>query len=354
MSIEIVKYEERDKWNAIVKSFSHYDVYYLNEYTSAFYLHNDGIPELIYYKDENIKAINVVMKREIMINLNQENKEKYYDYTTPYGYGGFLLEGKNIEDSINSLRKEYQDFCKRNNIVTEFVRFHPVLKNRIGLDEIYDITDLGDTITIPLISKEYIWNNLNGKNRNVIRKAQKNNVKIFWGRNEELYNTFIDMYNKTMDKDNATNYYYFNTEFYSSILYDLKDNATLFYAEYEGEIIAMSIIMHCNQSLHYHLSASKQEFQKLAPTNLLLYEAACWGVENGFKSFHLGGGLGSKKDSLYKFKESFVKEHDYTYFSIGRKIFDENIYFQLCEITNTESEELYFFPKYRYQRKEGD
>jgi len=39
----------------------------------------------------------------------------------------------------------------------------------------------------------------------------------------------------------------------------------------------------------------------------LLYEAACWGIENGYKTFHLGGGLGSREDSLYQFKKDLTR-----------------------------------------------
>ena len=65
------------------------------------------------------------------------------------------------------------------------------------------------------------------------------------------------------------------------------------------------------------LVSSDREYQHFAPTNLLLYEVACWGCENGYKTFHLGGGLDSKEDSLYKFKSAFNRNSDNT-FSIGR------------------------------------
>lgn len=47
------------------KSFSNADVYYLSGYVKAFKIHGDGEPILYYYQDENIRAINVVMKRDI-------------------------------------------------------------------------------------------------------------------------------------------------------------------------------------------------------------------------------------------------------------------------------------------------
>ena len=87
----------------------------------------------------------------------------------------------------------------------------------------------------------------------------------------------------------------------------------------------------------------------LAATNLLLYEAASWGCENGFKTFHLGGGLGSKEDNLYKFKKAFNKNSD-TYFSIGKKIFDQDKYNYLSKIRFDEKKHDPldpYFPTYR-------
>lgn len=348
MTIEIIKFEETDRWNNIVKSFQQYDVYYLNEYVHAFYLHGDGIPELIYFEHDQLRAMNVVMKRDIADHKNFPDlpKSTYFDYSSPYGYGGFLLEGNFTEEDFKFLDKEYIDACVNRNIVSEFVRFHPILKNYEMLNEIYDIEELGNTVSISLDDKTEIWNRMNKKNRNSIRKAINSGVKIYWGRNQELFKNFIDMYNNTMDKDNADEYYYFKDTFYESVLNDLKDHSIMFYAVLNEKVIAMSIIMHCNKQLHYHLSASDREYLKYAPTNLLLYEAACWGCENGYESLHLGGGLGAKHDGLYKFKKSFTKEED-TNFYIGKKIFNYVTYTELCKIHKNESERNEYFPKYR-------
>ena len=113
-----------------------------------------------------------------------------------------------------------------------------------------------------------------------------------------------------MDKDNAEKYYYFSSNFYQSILNDLPQNAQVFYAVYENNIIAASIILAANGKLNYHLSGSIKEYSNLAPTNLLLYEVALWGCANGYKTFYLGGGVGSGNDNLYKFKKSFYRLDD--------------------------------------------
>ena len=45
----------------------------------------------------------------------------------------------------------------------------------------------------------------------------------------------------------------------------------------------------------------------------MLYKAALWGSERGFKTFYLGGGVGSGEDNLYKSKAAFNKVSDYQF-----------------------------------------
>ena len=96
--LEVLSLKQADKWDELVKSFSDYDVYYLSGYTKAFYLHKDGQPLAFYYEDEGVKAINVVMKRDIANdpNFKELEKNKYFDLATPYGYGGWLIEGNGV------------------------------------------------------------------------------------------------------------------------------------------------------------------------------------------------------------------------------------------------------------------
>ena len=81
----------------------------------------------------------------------------------------------------------------------------------------------------------------------------------------------------------------------------------------------------------------------------MLYKAALWGCEKGFKTFHLGGGVGSGEDNLYKFKEGFNRYSDYQ-FSIGKEIFDQERYNELVAMRAKEdtsfNPESPFFPLY--------
>lgn len=343
MSLTVYSLEQAEQWDAIVRSFKDYDTYWLSGYVKAFQIHGDGEPLLFFYNDASTRGINVVMKRDIAKDDRFKGKldeGELFDFSTPYGYGGWIIEGELVE----RLFEEYQKWAEANNIISEFVRFHPMVKNHISSQLFYDVIQLGKVIHMDLSSQEVIWKNITSKNRNMIRKAVKNNIKIYNGRFPEIYEKFRLIYNKTMDKDNAEKYYYFGEQFYKSILEDLSGNAQVFWAEKDGSIIAASIILTANGRMNYHLSGSLKEFSSLAPTNLLLYEAALWGAANGCKSLYLGGGVGSEEDSLFKFKRAFYKG-DLNRFYIGKKIYDQEKYNELLRMRKTASGN--YFPGYR-------
>jgi len=96
--------------------------------------------------------------------------------------------------------------------------------------------------------------------------------------------------------------------FYDSIRIDLKDNALIFYSYIGNEIIAATIVLFCNGQMHAHLGGTKEQFLPYSPDTLLTYRAALWGHENGYRTLHLGGGVGGREDSLFRFKSGFNKK----------------------------------------------
>lgn len=341
--LTVYSLDQPEQWDAVVRSFRDYDTYWLSGYVKAFRLHGDGEPLLFFYEKDGVRGINVVMKRDVADDPRFRGKieEKiYFDFATPYGYGGWLIEGEDTAELFSA----YDAWLQKNGIISEFVRFHPLVRNHEWCADFYEVVQLGEVVHMDLTSPETIWSNITSKNRNMIRKAVKNGIRIYHGSFPKIYETFRMIYNGTMDKDDAEQYYYFGPAFYESVLNDLPRNAQVFWAEKEGVVTAASIILTANGRMNYHLSGSRQEFSSLAPGNLILYEAALWGCANGCKTFYLGGGVGSEEDGLFRFKRSFYKG-ELNRFHIGKKIFDSEKYEKLTAMR--EPTESGFFPKYR-------
>ena len=342
--IKVYGIEQAEQWDAVVRSFPTYDAYWLSGYVRAFMIHGDGEPLLILYEDGGTRGINVVMKRDIAKDAafaGSVPEGICYDFSTPYGYGGWLIEGKETE----KLFRAYSEWIGEQGIISEFVRFHPMIRNHEQCMAFYETVRMGEVVHIDLTTPEEIWAGFTAKNRNVIRKAEKNGVRILNGRSAEMYEQFRQIYNGTMDEDGAELYYYFEQPFYDSLREDLPDNAQVFQAEKDGKVIASSVLLNCNGRMNYHLSGSLREYRTLAPTNLLLYEAACWGCANGCRTLYLGGGVGSCEDNLFRFKRAFNRG-ELNHFHVGKKIYDPEKYEMLTSLRKEIRDEGYF-PKYR-------
>lgn len=331
-----------NSWDEIVKSFRDYDIYYLSGYLKSLKINGDGEPLLFFYEDENCRGINVVLKRDVSLDFRFNNIEenRYFDFTSPYGYGGWIVEG----NEYNNLFLEYENWCTDNNIICEFVRFHPLINNQKYSENSFNVIALGQVISIDCSNEETMWMNMSSRNRNKIKKAIKTGVTVDIGDVDKL-DTFISIYEETMTRDNAEDYYFFNRKYYDCLFDELKDNCKIFSAYLDKKMLSSCIVFNVNNRLSYHLAGSTRISGNIYETNLLIYEVAKWGCQNGYKSFLLGGGVGSKEDCLYQFKKGFDDKHSYQFY-IGKKVYRQDLYEELINM-RTDIANHNYFPEYR-------
>lgn len=294
-------------------------------------MHGDGTPLLIYYEADDCRFCYVVMKKDISEDRHFSGELeplRYFDLETPYGYGGPLCDRPVQETAQVRFMEEMTEYAREVGVVSQFARFHPLLANFDTLPLVFEYRYLHKTIYMDTSSPELIMANMDSKNRNMVRKAIKNEVTIERKAIEE-YQDFIPIYEETMIKDNADDYYFFREEYFREQV-KLKDNACFFYAMKDGRPIAGAIMYFNDHYMHYHLAGSHADCRQYSPGNLLLYEAACWASTKGIRQFHLGGGI-VEDDNLYGFKKQFNKTGSLP-FHIGRTVFDSQAYKKLLSI----------------------
>jgi len=354
MFIKVITLNEAEEWLDIVKSFKESDVYFHPEYCRAFQENGDGEPMVFYLEDDCGRVANVFLKRDL--HLDKRFKDlvpagEFYDITTVYGYGGPLYEATDFEKLKQCFDREFKAFCNENSIVSDFVRFHCIFGNQRLMEGNYDIESVRTTIYFDLTEGEkHIWDNLESGCRNNIKRAQKYGVTVEIGRDSRLLENFKELYKQTMDRDNASSYYYFNESFFETTMEGLKNNSLIFAADYEDRIVAAAIVIFGDGFAHFHFGASDRSYSNLRPNNLLMYEIAIWAQRQGKKMFHLGGGAAGSDDSLFRFKKTFSKTNRLPFF-IGRKVYNEAAYSALVKL-RIENDKGFnsastFFPKYR-------
>lgn len=339
--IELIKYNEKERWNAVVNSFKKRDVYYSCEYAASFMENEDGVPYLLSYEGVGCRLCYPVVEKDVadFSAFHQcVNRGEYFDWNTPYGYGGPLADVEKLDcEQQEEFKKELFALAKERNIVSQFLRFHPLLQNQsvcnLAIENVY----VKDTIFINLDTSDDLMVQMDAKNRNLIRKAIKNDI-IIKHDDGGYIDEFMRIYKATMDRDNARDFYYFPRSYYEFMKKNMSEETEYFYAFKDGQMVAASIFFYGNGSMHYHLSANLVEYRTFAPTNLILYEAANWGREKGLKALHLGGGVGVE-DSLFHFKKQFNKNGRIGFF-IGRNIFLPEKYEELLYIRKHENPEF--------------
>ncbi|MDZ5470434.1 GNAT family N-acetyltransferase [Bacillus sp. 31A1R] len=315
----------------------------------------DGDPYLFIYHAKDGNNIYYVFFKRLINSLEfieNNDYEKWYDIITPpYGYGGPLYEKTN-EKTIEGFRKDFETYCQDENIVTEFVRFHPLYKNAKYLDKCMDVFYDRETIYIDLLkTEEEIFNNYHNNHKRNVRRGSNNGLEFrVLKRDEALLevHTFYLLYKETMDKLGALSYSYFSESYIRNLLSDLDNNSVIGAVFFEGKMVAAAICLYESGCLHYHLGCSKQEFLHLGINIFLFHHLALWAKKLGFQKFHLGGGHVGR-DSLFQFKQRFNKEGVLKFY-IGKKIHNESIYKSLLnqwERYYSQKVDGHYFPLYR-------
>lgn len=325
------------------------DIYFWDEYAKIYEQVESGEVEKFTYKNEKGEIHYQFIKRLIPIKVSDI---EYYDITTPYGYGGPIVlnceEGK-LDELINDFNNAFLSYCEKNRIVAEFVRFHPIIKNHLTFEKIYDPIFLRNTVGIDLKKEDLFMDEFSSKCRNKVRKAIKRSVSIEFDFNCDTIDCFYDIYISTMNKNNATDYYYFPLDFFIKTINFLKPYVFIVNAKLNEKIISSSMFMYSDEFVHYHFSGTVPDYYKYAADNLILFEVAKWAKEHNKIYLHLGGGYtNSENDSLFKFKKSFTKDTIFDFY-VGKRILNNQIYDLLTMENIKKKGEINqnFFPAYR-------
>ncbi|MGE6369848.1 GNAT family N-acetyltransferase [Planococcus kocurii] len=323
------------------------DIYFNKEYGRLYEKIEKGECQEFVFEHTLGKIQHLFIKCEIPQKLTGQ---VFYDLVTPYGYGGPRIvsgENSNKVALVSAFEEEFGKYCANHHIVSESVRFHPVIKNHVDFESCYELNFRRQTIQTRLAGiDDPILTEYSASCRRDIRHGLKAGVTYRIIEHPENLEDFKKLYYSTMQRNAAKMIYYFNDEYFQQCLDRLSDYLVVVEVTYGEQIIGMSLNFVGDSFIHVHLTGTCQKFHQLAPAYILQYALALWGKEQGKELIHHGGGRTKEvDDKLYLFKKKFGRRSELTYF-IGRKIWNRAVYEQLCYMNNasTGSDQ---FPAYR-------
>jgi len=330
------------------------DIYCETRYGEIYNEIEGGTCHSVKYTSEYGTVMTTFIQRPIPFNTGNR---RYYDIITPYGFGGpVIVESSNDRLLIEGFTEAFREYCMRSGIICEFVRFHPLLNNACSWSETYDVRLDRKMIAIDLTYPD-IRDQFKHNCRNNVRRALKCGVRAELDSSLETMEDFIDIYYRTMQKNNADPYYFFSHAYFERFTKNLRGNACIINARLDEKTISAALFIYSPQYAHCHLAATLPEYYKYEGNNLVL-DKAC----EHFQGIHcewlfLGGGItADEADPLFAFKHTFGRtEANVKEYYTGRKVWNPEVYQKVMEIYLAAGNvRKSFFPEYRQYRGCGN
>ena len=269
------------------------------------------------------------------------------DAVTPYGYGGVLTEPGASADL-----RQLRDWCATNGVVSCLLRLHPLLGGPGQLsptdEPSVEIREHGPTTALDPRRVDPDSGRLEGlsKGRKADLTIARRELRLAWGNDEATLEQFREIYDRTMARLGAGEFYVFPPEYYRSLAAGLGERIAVALALRGDDVVGGAIFLADRRFAHYHLSGTTEAGRELKAGTLLVHAGAEWARERGCELLHLGGGT-SGADSLFAFKKSFGGG-TYTY-AFATLVGDRGRYDELVARRAEEDEPPRpgFFPAYR-------
>lgn len=323
------------------------DIYFEEAYGKLYEEIEGGVCETFRFNHPLGCVRHLFIKRKIDITIGDE---VYYDLTTPYGYGGPMMdcpEESNRPLVAKEFFKAFQQYCTTQNIISELIRFHPVFSNESDFKDVYELVWRRKTIGTNIADFESpVQSEFSKSAKENIKRARKAGIETRVTRHPESLGLFKEFYYKTLQKNHAEDIYFFGDDYFDKCLKFLGPHLLLVEAIHEGKVIGMILNFVYGDYVHIHLSGTLQETIHLSPVYIMMQTLTLWAKENNIKLIHSGGGrTSSLDDKLFQFKKRFGNHTEFEYY-FGYKIWNQEIYDCLAEAVGA-SPKSSCFPAYR-------
>ena len=340
--------DDKRVWKTFISSLDEkdFDIYHTYEFNNI-YKKNSELLFFLYQQNKNYIFF-PILKKKI------ENSD-YFDFETPYGYGGPITNCSDDKNFLNLSFQKFKQLALKEKIIAGIIRFNPYIATSC-INNIEDIKKIYSckTVILNLIQNHDYERIFDNYSKDIKTRIKKNKNTYFFSNKFDSVKKFSEIYYKRMSDHNAEESYFFEKEYFENIALLNEDFWKIVEIHDNENIIGGAIILQNKKYCNIHLSSSLKEYFKFSP-NIIIRDAIIkYCVENKIEILHFGGGRTNEfNDSLLNFKKKFSKELiDY---NLGGFILNDKVYLDLC--TNWKKKYLdsaekkkfnNYFLKYRY------
>ncbi|GJM44158.1 MAG: hypothetical protein DHS20C21_10000 [Gemmatimonadota bacterium] len=211
----------------------------------------------------------------------------------PFMNRGGILSGSDeataalVEDAKRLVAETRSDFCELRHVERALPEL-PVREKKISMSlPLHDDLDL-------------LWKDVGSKVRNLVRKAEKADLKARHSQGDQDLDAFYDVFVENM-RDLGTPVY--SGRFFREVFREFPDDVRMTVVEKDGRVAAAGICVAQGGFTEIHWAASRRDMLRSSPNMLLYWECISTAAREGLTEFCFGR---STEDSgPYRFKKQW-------------------------------------------------
>jgi hypothetical protein len=322
---KILSTTDSETWNNYLELFptEKQDIFQTPEYYQLSEYTNNGKARCFIYEYDGCIAAYPFLINSVN-ELGYDLEEQYYDIQGAYGYNG-VITNCDTSQFINSFFNCFDNYCRQNNIIAEFIRINPLLTNALQNRKDYEIIHDRDNVYLNLLNEDIFNTAYEYSTRKNVRKAIESGLSFKSVLGNEIctldLDSFCKIYNHTMTRNNADEFYYFNFEYFKNISVQLGKKTLFVFVLFQDIVISCELILLGTNVAYSFLGGTLSDYYQYRPNDFLKHESIKLLKDKKYHSFLLGGG----SPGVFKYKKSFSK-FGVIPFYIGKKIHNMKIY----------------------------
>jgi hypothetical protein len=311
--MRVLTTHQREEWTRAVHRATQHDFYFLPEYHALAERRGEGEARLFVYEQAgNTIALPLLIRTLTDYPGIGGWAQTWRDATSVYGYSGPLCSHNDIPRTVvDGFQRDLITALRELRVVSIFSRLHPLLPAQTTL-----LAGLGNyqlegvTVSINLSATPHDQRAQYASTiRRRVNRLMRSDFTCVLDSEERHLPEFIALYHETMCRVKAEQSYFFDGAYFNELATSLGPLLKLFVVKTpEGQVISGGLFTLCDGIVQYHLGGTRNTALKFSPMVLIFETVRQWANQNGAHTFHLGGGVGAKSDSLFQFKAHFSRQ----------------------------------------------
>lgn len=300
------------RWPDLVRE-AKADIFYEPSYCRFLTEGTPHSPVMLSYEDDlgrvfDVTVVKAIRSLPFFADIADQLSHSPVDLASPdYNSPIILADPRDVNELLRRYRHSVDQYCREANVVTEFVRFHPLSENVAACSQILEIHAGSELIYIDLRSGyEAAFQEYRKGHKSTVKKAAREGAEFRFCTNDDIGGLakVYQLYTETMQRKDAKSVYLHGFEHFQNMARYLGDHLVVMQSLVEGQVASANIFFLGRKHIWFKYSGLDQTLRASGAHTFMLDRAIHWACEQGFDYFMLGGGM-EPGDSTHASKRGF-------------------------------------------------